>query len=329
MSALFPEPLRGPRALPAARGGRLKVLGIALAPLGSLRDAVAHAGGLSIDIHEDPKSAFDAVLGASFDVIAVFARGDDDAPVLARIAAWGAAPIVAVVPEGCVARPFFSSGADDVLSRTDPPALIARAFENAAERDYARRIRTAAASAPARILLAQEAAEGLIILDTEGRVQFASPEAERILGATPGTMAGQPFGHPVITGEAQRIETGGAPAEVRFIETEWGGVPARLGSVADVSVRRALERAREEAQAARGAAFDDVTRTLSPALRTELTTILGFSELMLAEPFGPLGHARYRGYLSDIADSARTILKEAERIGAAAPAAPNADAVLH
>src|SRR5690606_23980580 len=43
-------------------------------------------------------------------------------------------------------------------------------------------------------------------------------------------------------------------------------------------------------------------------LRTPLTHIIGFSELMKNEQFGPLGQNRYREYASDIHSSGRMLL---------------------
>ena len=38
-------------------------------------------------------------------------------------------------------------------------------------------------------------------------------------------------------------------------------------------------------------------------MRTPLNSILGFTELMLQEPLGPIGNPRYRGYIEDIHQS--------------------------
>jgi signal transduction histidine kinase/CheY-like chemotaxis protein len=43
--------------------------------------------------------------------------------------------------------------------------------------------------------------------------------------------------------------------------------------------------------------------SMSHELRTPLNAVIGFSEMMIGEAFGPLGHDRYRGYVKDIHDS--------------------------
>ena len=47
---------------------------------------------------------------------------------------------------------------------------------------------------------------------------------------------------------------------------------------------------------------------MSHELRTPLNAILGFSEMMMAEVFGPLGSDRYRDYMSDIRASGQQLL---------------------
>ena len=48
--------------------------------------------------------------------------------------------------------------------------------------------------------------------------------------------------------------------------------------------------------------------SLSHELRTPLNAVIGFSEMMIGEAFGPLGHDRYRGYAKDIYDSGSHLL---------------------
>ena len=47
----------------------------------------------------------------------------------------------------------------------------------------------------------------------------------------------------------------------------------------------------------------DFLAKVSHEVRTPLNSVLGFTELMLQERFGPIGNARYKGYVEDIHQS--------------------------
>src|SRR4029077_15214274 len=65
---------------------------------------------------------------------------------------------------------------------------------------------------------------------------------------------------------------------------------------------RELVAAREAAETA-SAAKSDFLAKISHEIRTPLNSIVGFSEVMLEERFGPIGNERYREYLKDIRGS--------------------------
>lgn len=56
----------------------------------------------------------------------------------------------------------------------------------------------------------------------------------------------------------------------------------------------------------------DLMARVSHELRTPLNAVVGFSDLMGHELFGPLGHPRYEEYVRHIRDSGRQLLKSAE-----------------
>jgi two-component system cell cycle sensor histidine kinase PleC len=77
----------------------------------------------------------------------------------------------------------------------------------------------------------------------------------------------------------------------------------RLFEIADTA-----SRARREAEM-RGHLWAELTARMSHELRTPLNAVIGFSDLMSAELFGPLGHDRYRDYTRHIHECGRTLLK--------------------
>jgi signal transduction histidine kinase len=59
-------------------------------------------------------------------------------------------------------------------------------------------------------------------------------------------------------------------------------------------------------------AWTDLMARVSHELRTPLNAVMGFSEMMALEMFGPLGDERYQNYVHYIRDSAAELLKSAE-----------------
>jgi two-component system cell cycle sensor histidine kinase PleC len=58
--------------------------------------------------------------------------------------------------------------------------------------------------------------------------------------------------------------------------------------------------------------FGDLLACMSHELRTPLNAVIGFSDLMQRELFGPLGDARYQEYVRHIRDSGDALLRAAE-----------------
>jgi signal transduction histidine kinase len=75
-----------------------------------------------------------------------------------------------------------------------------------------------------------------------------------------------------------------------------------------VEIADAASRARREAEM-RGQLWAELTARMSHELRTPLNAVIGFSDLMGAEMFGPLGHDRYRDYTRHIRECSRSLLK--------------------
>src|SRR5690606_22954149 len=68
-----------------------------------------------------------------------------------------------------------------------------------------------------------------------------------------------------------------------------------------------LTQARSQAERASSQKTDFLAR-VSHEIRTPLNAIIGFSELMIDERFGPVSNERYRGYLRDINKSGNHVL---------------------
>ena len=180
------------------------------------------------------------------------------------------------------------------------------------------------------------ATDGVVIIDNDGNVRSISRPAEALFGIDTDEIAGQPFTH-LFAIESQRAardylvglsdngvasvlndgrEVIGREAQGRFIPLFMtiGRLPNQSGYCAVVRDITQWKRAEEELTQARSLAErassqkTDFLARVSHEIRTPLNAIIGFSELMMDEKFGPIGNDRYRDYLRDINRSGNHVL---------------------
>ncbi len=101
------------------------------------------------------------------------------------------------------------------------------------------------------------------------------------------------------------------PAEVSISKLKVFGETIFMAMLHDISDRKQAEmvllEAKENAELA-NRAKSEFLANMSHELRTPLNAIIGFSELMIAEMFGPMGNSRYRSYATDIHSSGQHLL---------------------
>jgi signal transduction histidine kinase len=97
------------------------------------------------------------------------------------------------------------------------------------------------------------------------------------------------------SGTAQR-----APADFQNSEITLGERPPKAAI------------SRQLAPGHQGRSWAELMARVNHDLRTPLNAVIGFSELMVLELFGPLGDERYQDYVHHIRDSATELLKSAE-----------------
>jgi two-component system cell cycle sensor histidine kinase PleC len=117
------------------------------------------------------------------------------------------------------------------------------------------------------------------------------------------------------TGEMKMIKKDGSIANTLYTSATLELSQKRrfqVTTVMDITLRKQMEQslrtAKDQADTA-NRAKSTFLANMSHELRTPLNAIIGFSEMILAETFGPLGHNKYGEYQDDILMSARHLLE--------------------
>jgi signal transduction histidine kinase len=189
--------------------------------------------------------------------------------------------------------------AEPTLAATDGNGVDAVVLDPEAARDMADlRARLERSEARFRDVI-EHNADAIMVVDPEGVVRFANGVAAELFGRPRDELEGSPFGHPMTVGKSTELDLvrrGGDPAvvELRVVESEWEGRPARIVSLRDITERkRAEEDARGliRARAARAAAelsarrfrfLAESTALLSSSLEYE-RTLSALARLCVAE----------------------------------------------
>jgi signal transduction histidine kinase len=156
----------------------------------------------------------------------------------------------------------------------------------------------------------ETAADGVVLLDADGQIVSINTSAEAMFGYQSRELTGLPFAS-LIAQDSQRVgqdmlDRGGAEFPL-FITL--GALPngnKRCAVVRDLTMWKRAEQelgsAKREAERASSAKSDFLAK-ISHEIRTPLNAMIGFSEVMMQERFGPVGNERYQQYLKDIHSS--------------------------
>jgi PAS domain S-box-containing protein len=182
------------------------------------------------------------------------------------------------------------------------------------------------------------ATDGVVTLDDRGRILSLNGAAEALFGYDQREVTGEiismlfaPESHAPAMDYLDGLKGGGVASvlndgrEVVGMVRQGGRVPLfmTMGRIADgadakfCAVLRditAWKKAESELTEARKAAEQasaqksDVLAKISHEIRTPLNAIIGFSEVMAEERFGPIGSERYREYARDIRESGNYLI---------------------
>jgi len=165
--------------------------------------------------------------------------------------------------------------------------------------------------------IVEKSADGIVVVDDDGIVQFVNHAAETLFGRKAKDLVGEMFGFPVTGGEVieldiirQNKEPG--IAEMRVIETHWEGQGAWLALLRDVTERKASEERLKEANETLkelNRLKNEFVSTASHELRTPLSIIMGAIRLILDEIPGKIVEEQ-----KEILDTAMENVKRLGRI---------------
>jgi len=130
--------------------------------------------------------------------------------------------------------------------------------------------------------IVEKSADGVVVVDKEGIVQFANHAAENLFNHKAEDLIGEMFGFPVVAGEVMELDVirnGKEPgiAEMRVVETQWEDQGAWLALLRDITERKGAEEKLKETIRMKS----DFISTVSHELRTPLTAIKGGIALVL------------------------------------------------
>jgi PAS domain S-box-containing protein len=200
-----------------------------------------------------------------------------------------------------------------------------------------RTVREAEAAARELRAILDTATDGIVLLQQDGTVLGMNRSAEALFGIDAGEMEGRPFtgllapeSHGAALDYLEGLAGPGVASvlndgrEVTGRVRETGRIPlfltfGRVGSdggrycavLRDLTQWKRTEgelvQARRQAEQA-SAAKSEFLAKISHEIRTPLNAILGFSEVMMEERFGPIGNERYVAYLKDIHGSGEHLI---------------------
>ena len=182
----------------------------------------------------------------------------------------------------------------------------------------------------------ETATDGVIVLDTEGRIRSMNRSAAALFNFDDNETLGKPFamlfahesqklvqdylvglaGHGVASVLNDGREVIGREASGGFIPLfmTMGRMPGSNSYCAVIRDITQWKRSEEELRTAKRAAEtanqhkSDFLARVSHEIRTPLNAIIGFSDMIANEHFGAAGHSRYVEYAADIGRSGRHVL---------------------
>jgi PAS domain S-box-containing protein len=230
-----------------------------------------------------------------------------------------------------------------MISITERKAKPAHASAAPASPNFFAEIRSELDSARSQIAemdtILETATDGVLVLDQHGTIIKVNGSAEALFSANRADMIGSPFteflapeSHRAAADYLDGLTRNGVASILNDGREVLGKVPAggliplfmTIGRISggkddakycavlrDITqwktAEEELTQAKRQAENASSQKSDFLAK-ISHEIRTPLNAIIGFSEVMMEERFGPIGNDRYKDYLKDIRTSGSHIM---------------------
>jgi diguanylate cyclase (GGDEF)-like protein/PAS domain S-box-containing protein len=158
------------------------------------------------------------------------------------------APIILLtgLDDEALAIQTVQAGAQDYLVKGQMNGhILVRTIRYAVERQQLR-LQLEASESRLRTII-ENNADGIVVVDQTGIVQFVNPSAETLFGRSTDELIGKPFAFPITTTEIQEFNIihrndQTVTVEMRVVRTEWGGEFTYLASLRDITERKQTEK---------------------------------------------------------------------------------------
>jgi signal transduction histidine kinase len=206
------------------------------------------------------------------------------------------------IAEGELNVEIVVEGQDELGQLLGSMAVMRDNIRGMMEREIAAR-----RSAQTRLVNAIEStAEGVILVDGEGKILISNSRIASFFPAL-GLTVGMPLPAALSSGEIRLPD--GRWLSLSRSATSDGGYVVIVSDISALKEREImLQSAKEQAEAANRAKTEFLSN-MGHELRTPLNAVIGFSEIITKEMFGPVGQPSYKEFASDILRSGNHLLE--------------------
>ncbi len=210
-------------------------------------------------------------------------------------------------------------GAQDYLIKGQiQPSDLVQTLRYAIERQQLRRALRASEARFRKLIVSS--ADGMILLDDAGVIQFANPAAEVLFGREEHELLGLVFGLPLCLERPIKLHVvnptcPGMMVEMHVIEIEWEGERAFLASLRDITRRKRAEAQlhKQEAQLRQVQNIEAVGRLaggIAHEFNNLLTAIVGYSNILVARLEQESSLHRHASQISLVANRAASLTRQ-------------------